>query len=74
MSLVKAKRSPITGALVVADVVLKTALVESGPEALRKGILQFCSAELDAHKVPVSINIVPMLTIGESGKLVRRHA
>jgi len=74
MSLVKAKRSPITGALVVADVVLKTALVESGPEALRKGILQLCSAELDAHKVPVSINIVPMLTIGESGKLVRRHA
>ena len=74
MSLVKAKKSPITGALVVADVVLKTTLAESGPEALRNGILQFCSAELDAHKVPVAINIVPMLTIGESGKLVRRHA
>lgn len=74
MSLVKAKKSPITGALVVADVVLNTLPNADPPESLRKGILEFCSAELDAHKVPVSINIVPMLTIGESGKLVRRHA
>lgn len=74
MSLVKAKKSPITGALVVADVVLKTAPELIVPDVLRNGILQFCNAELDAHKVPVAINIVPMLTIGESGKLVRRHA
>jgi len=74
MSLVKAKKSPITGSLVVADVVLNAAYTGSGPEALRDGILQFCSAELDAHKVPVTINIVPMLTIAESGKLVRRDA
>jgi len=74
MSLVKAKKSPITGALVVADVVLKPLNGEKEADALRSGILRFCSAELDAHKVPVAINLVPMLTIGESGKLVRRHA
>jgi acyl-coenzyme A synthetase/AMP-(fatty) acid ligase len=30
--------------------------------------------QLAAHKVPTVINIVPMLAVGESGKLVRRHA
>ena len=74
MSLVKARRSPITGSLVVADVVLKPSVEETAPEQSRRGILQFCSAELDAHKVPVAINVVPMLAIGESGKLVRRNA
>lgn len=71
MSLVKAKRSPITGALVVADVVLKAA-EDKIPEQMQSGIQKFCMAELEAHKVPVAINIVPMLSIGESGKLVRR--
>jgi acyl-coenzyme A synthetase/AMP-(fatty) acid ligase len=42
--------------------------------AIEREILQFCRGELDAHKVPAAINIVPMLTIGESGKLVRRNA
>jgi acyl-coenzyme A synthetase/AMP-(fatty) acid ligase len=74
MSMVKAKKNPITGALVVADVVLKTPSGGSGSDALQRDILQFCRAELAPHKVPAAINIVPMLTIGESGKLVRRHA
>jgi acyl-coenzyme A synthetase/AMP-(fatty) acid ligase len=75
MSLVKAKKNPITGALVVADVVLKPQpLGESGTSALERNILQFCRGELAPHKVPASIDVVSMLTIGESGKLVRRHA
>jgi len=75
MSLVKAKKNPITGALVVADVVLKSpSLGESGTAALQRNILQFCRGELAPHKVPAAIDFVPMLTIGESGKLVRRHA
>jgi acyl-coenzyme A synthetase/AMP-(fatty) acid ligase len=73
MSLVRAKRNPITGALVVADVVLKAMPVDNGAIAQQCDILQYCRAELDPHKVPTAINIVPMLTIGESGKLVR-HA
>jgi acyl-coenzyme A synthetase/AMP-(fatty) acid ligase len=74
MSLVRAKKNPITGALVVADVVLKAMPADSGASVQQRDILQFCRAELDPHKVPTAINIVPMLTIGESGKLVRRHA
>ena len=75
MSLVKAKKNPITGALVAADVMLKPRpFGESGTSALERNILQFCREELAPHKVPVAIDFVPMLTIGESGKLVRRHA
>jgi acyl-coenzyme A synthetase/AMP-(fatty) acid ligase len=77
MSLVKAKKNPITGALVVADVVLKTQTknpADSVLGALERNILQLCRAQLAPHKVPATINIVPMLAIGESGKLVRRHA
>jgi acyl-coenzyme A synthetase/AMP-(fatty) acid ligase len=74
MSLVKAKKNPITGSLVVAEVVLKTMPQNGGSDALLRDIQQFCRAELDSHKVPAAINIVPMLTIGQSGKLVRRHA
>jgi acyl-coenzyme A synthetase/AMP-(fatty) acid ligase len=71
MSLVKAKKNPITGSLVIADVVLKT-LSGKGSEASQQDILQYCRAELDPHKVPTAINIVAMLAIGDSGKLVRR--
>jgi acyl-coenzyme A synthetase/AMP-(fatty) acid ligase len=74
MSLVKAKKNPITGSLVVADVVLKTLPRDSNSDGLQRDIQQFCRGELDSHKVPATINIVPMLAIGESGKLVRRHA
>jgi acyl-coenzyme A synthetase/AMP-(fatty) acid ligase len=73
MSLVKAKKNPIMGALVVADVVLKPA-GENERDAQQRDILRFCRAELDAHKVPAAINIVSILAIGESGKLVRRNA
>jgi acyl-coenzyme A synthetase/AMP-(fatty) acid ligase len=74
MSLVKAKKNPITGSLVVADVVLKTLPRNSSSVGLQRDIQQFCRGELDSHKVPATINIVPTLAIGESGKLVRRHA
>jgi acyl-coenzyme A synthetase/AMP-(fatty) acid ligase len=77
MSMVKAKKSPITGALVIADVVLKSSPNNTNGGrnvTIERDILRFCRGELDAHKVPTAINIVPMLTIGESGKLVRRNA
>lgn len=76
MSLVKTKRNPITGALVVADVVLKTPLPSggNGSQALQRDILQFCRGELAVHKVPVAIKFVPALAVAESGKLVRPNA
>jgi acyl-coenzyme A synthetase/AMP-(fatty) acid ligase len=76
MSLVKARRSPITGDLIIADVVLKEegAASPERRQALREEILAECRARLDRHKTPVSINFVPSLEMLASGKLKRRHA
>jgi acyl-coenzyme A synthetase/AMP-(fatty) acid ligase len=77
MSLVRAKKSPIMGALVVADVVLKTpaqSIRDQGAEILQREILQICRGELATYKVPVAITFVPALAVAETGKLIRRHA
>jgi len=75
MSLVRMKKSSITGGLVVADVVLKTpAQAEEGARALQHEILKFCREELAVYKVPVGINFVPTLAVAETGKLIRHHA
>jgi acyl-coenzyme A synthetase/AMP-(fatty) acid ligase len=70
MSLVKAKRNPITGAVVIADVVLKGPLSED-PNALQRDILHFCRGELAPYKVPATLRFVPSLTVSTSGKMVR---
>jgi acyl-coenzyme A synthetase/AMP-(fatty) acid ligase len=74
MSLVRARKNPLSGALVVADVVLKA---DSGPgqaSASKQQILQFCRQALPSHKVPTTINFVPALAVSETGKLMRLHA
>jgi acyl-coenzyme A synthetase/AMP-(fatty) acid ligase len=75
MSLVKAKKNPVTGALVVADVVLKSQLqlASNVPSALEQAILQFCRQELALYKVPAVINFVSALAVAQTGKLIR-HA
>jgi acyl-coenzyme A synthetase/AMP-(fatty) acid ligase len=75
MSLVRMKKSPITGAIVIADVVLKTPQpVPDGATDTQRDIMQFCRGELALHKVPATINFVPALAVAETGKLIRRHA
>jgi acyl-coenzyme A synthetase/AMP-(fatty) acid ligase len=69
MSVVRTRRNPITGALVVADVVLKAATERTH----QNDILAHCRKTLPAHKVPAIINFVPALAIAETGKLLR-HA
>ena len=74
MSLVRARRNPITGALVVADVVLRE---DGGPtqvDAVRGEILQLCRDVLAKHKVPAAIRFVPSLAVAASGKLARQPA
>jgi acyl-coenzyme A synthetase/AMP-(fatty) acid ligase len=75
MSLVKARRSPITGAMVTADVVLAEASAAPGPRPaaaeLTRELTESCRRKLAAHKVPAMIRIVPALDISPSGKLVR---
>jgi acyl-coenzyme A synthetase/AMP-(fatty) acid ligase len=75
LSLVKTKKNPITGALVVADVLLKDPSTPEGEQAreLQQTIKQFCRESLAPHKVPAAISFVPALAISETGKLVRRH-
>ena len=78
MSLVRARRNPITGAVVTADVVLADgvpAATENGAdERIRLEILEACRTTLPAHKVPALIRFVPSLEMSASGKLVRPSA
>jgi acyl-coenzyme A synthetase/AMP-(fatty) acid ligase len=75
MSLVKARRNPITGAIVVAEIVVNSAAGPAeGSDALRNEILEMCRTALARYKVPTTIRFVPAIEIAASGKLVRRDA
>jgi len=76
MSLVRTRKNPITGALVVADVVLKTDLDSADGRGveLEREILQVCREALPRHKVPAAISFVPALAVAETGKVVRHNA
>jgi len=69
MSLVKARANPITGALVVADVVLDGGAAKE--EAIREDILASCRARLAPYKVPAMIRFVQGLATTAGGKLAR---
>src|SRR5438552_2163862 len=76
MSLVRTRKSPITGALVVADVVLNAETDAANGRAveLEQEIMRRCRELLPRHKVPAAINFVPGLIVNATGKLVRRDA
>jgi acyl-coenzyme A synthetase/AMP-(fatty) acid ligase len=76
MSLVRTKKNPITGALVVADVVLKEMppLAGGDARALQNDILLLCREALSSHKVPAAIRFIPSLIVAESGKVLRCNA
>jgi acyl-CoA synthetase (AMP-forming)/AMP-acid ligase II len=75
-SLVTARKSPITGAIVVAEVVLKAVEQDNAAlpsAALEREIIELCRRDLEPYKVPAMIRIVRSLPISETGKL-KRHA
>ena len=76
MSLVRAKKNPVIGSIVVADVVLRPAsqTADDDVRALQSDILLFCRETLSSHKIPSLINFVPALAVAESGKMMRGHA
>jgi acyl-coenzyme A synthetase/AMP-(fatty) acid ligase len=78
MSLVTARKNPITGAIVAAEVVLLSetdrALDVAVVETTKAEILAACRSALPAHKVPASIRFVSALQVTPSGKLGRRDA
>ena len=74
MSLVTARRNPITGSIVSADVVLAADASPLEAERARTEILARCRNALPAHKVPASVRIVNALPVTVSGKLRRTYA
>jgi acyl-coenzyme A synthetase/AMP-(fatty) acid ligase len=76
VSLVRARKNPVIGSLVVADVVLREAAVLKPGDlgVVREDISAFCRGILSAHKTPAIINVVPTLPVAKSGKVMRRNA
>jgi len=74
MSLVRSRKNPITGAIVVADVVLRAEHGEAErAAALKREIMQACRDRLPQHKVPAAIRFVPTLDVSATGKMSRHH-
>lgn len=74
MSRAKSRRSPITGAIVVADVILADGCDLGQSGGIREKILAECRARLAPHKVPAMIKFVSALDITAAGKLARSDA
>ena len=74
MARVRAHPSPITGSLVVADIVLHPSAGERSLAAIKTDILAACRATLPAHKVPATLRVVASLDVADSGKISRRNA
>ena len=74
MSRAKSRKSPITGSIVVADVILADGCDVSRSGQIREEIMADCRARLAPHKVPVMIKFVSALDITAAGKLARTDA
>jgi acyl-CoA synthetase (AMP-forming)/AMP-acid ligase II len=74
MSRAKSRRSPITGGIVVADVILADGTDQAREKAIRDEILNQCRAQLASHKVPAVIRFVAALDVTPAGKLARTDA
>jgi acyl-CoA synthetase (AMP-forming)/AMP-acid ligase II len=72
MSRVSGRPNPITGAIVVAEIVLTPSAAGSFA-AIQAAILGHCRRLLAAHEVPVILREVPSLDVAASGKLLRRY-
>jgi acyl-coenzyme A synthetase/AMP-(fatty) acid ligase len=63
------RKNAITGAVVVADVVLNAGA--GSQVALERDIMEVCRIRLAAHKIPTRLRFVPELPLTEGGKLAR---
>jgi acyl-coenzyme A synthetase/AMP-(fatty) acid ligase len=75
-SLVRGRKNPITGAVVVADIVLAD---EDGPadeikaREIKEGVMAACRSSLAPFKVPAIVRVAEALDMSPSGKLLRAH-
>jgi acyl-CoA synthetase (AMP-forming)/AMP-acid ligase II len=75
MSLVRPKNSPITGSILVAEVVLKSEVKGPliGQFDIKQDISRHCREFLPRHKIPADIRLVTTLPVAATGKLSRHH-
>jgi acyl-coenzyme A synthetase/AMP-(fatty) acid ligase len=69
---VGARRSPIIGQVIVAEVV--PADPDAGTAGLEADILAFCRNSLASHKVPAMVRFVAAIEMNAAGKVVRTAA
>jgi acyl-coenzyme A synthetase/AMP-(fatty) acid ligase len=69
---VGARRSPIIGQVIVAEVVARDA--EAGTAGLEADILALCRRSLASHKVPAMVRFVAAIEVNAAGKVVRTAA
>src|SRR6202521_4788642 len=74
MSRARSRRSPILGAIVVADVILADGADKGCRDEIRDRILADCRASLAPHKLPAMIKFVAALDVTTAGKLARHDA
>jgi acyl-coenzyme A synthetase/AMP-(fatty) acid ligase len=77
MSRVMARRNPLVGSLVVAEVVLSQAphsIDGASADRVKSELLNACRRTLAAHKVPAQLRFVAALEMTAAGKLVRADA
>jgi acyl-coenzyme A synthetase/AMP-(fatty) acid ligase len=76
MSAVSAKKSPFTGAILVADVVLKSdgSRIPADLTALSNSMMADLKTRLEPYKVPAIIRFVDDLNLSAAGKLDRKSA
>jgi acyl-coenzyme A synthetase/AMP-(fatty) acid ligase len=74
MSRARSRKSPITGAIVVADIVLADGADAARQETIRREIVGRCKDMLAAYKVPAVIRFVERLDVNPAGKLARADA
>ncbi len=75
-SRVSGRASPIIGALVVAEIVMKQVAAPgaSGFVSVRRELLELCRNRLPCHQVPMNFREVGSLEVASSGKMTRLHA
>lgn len=73
MCVVQAKKNPVLGAILVANVVLNSPVQpdESEAEALELRIVTFCRKHLPSYKIPAAVRFLPFLPLASSGKAAR---
>ncbi len=69
---VRARRNPITGSVVVAEVVAADG--DAAHAGLREELLRWCGERLPPHKIPASIRVAEAIELMASGKVARSDA